>query len=178
VKFRADFNGYITGIRFYKSSANAGTHIGNVWTGSGALLASATFSNESASGWQQVNFINPVAISANTTYVASYFAPAGHYSASANFFSTSGLDDPPIHLLQNGLDGPDGIYRYSSVSSFPTSTFNATNYWVDVVYMPSTSMPGAPPALLLNPSNLTFLAQVESIPQVSPSPYSTRAAEP
>jgi hypothetical protein len=160
VKFRADFDGYINGIRFYKSSANTGTHVGNLWTSSGAMLASATFSNETASGWQQVNFSNPVAISANTTYVASYFAPAGHYSASINFFSTSGLDDPPVHLLQNGVDGPNGIYTYSHISTFPSSTSNATNYWVDVAYMPSTSMPGAPPALLVNPSNLSFLGQV------------------
>ena len=39
---------------------------------SGTLLASATFTNESASGWQQVNFSNPVPITAGTTYVASY----------------------------------------------------------------------------------------------------------
>jgi hypothetical protein len=160
VKFRAEFDGYITGIRFYKSAANTGTHVGNLWTTSGILLASATFTNETASGWQQVSFSNPVAISANTTYVASYFAPAGHYSASSNFFLNSGLDDPPIHLLQNGVDGPDGIYSYNN--TFPTSTFNATNYWVDVSYMPSVSMPGAPDALLMNPpgASLTFVAQV------------------
>ena len=156
VKFRADFSGYINGIRFYKSSANTGTHVGNLWSSSGALLASATFSGETASGWQQVNFSAPVPINANTTYVASYFAPAGHYSASGSFFSTSGLDAPPVHFLQNGVDGPDGIYSYSGISTFPASTFNATNYWVDVVYMPSTSMPGAPPALLLNPSSSEF----------------------
>jgi hypothetical protein len=160
VKFRADYDGYITGIRFYKSAANTGTHLGNLWTSSGALLASATFTNETASGWQQVIFSNPVAISANTTYVASYFAPVGHYSASANFFSNSGLDDPPIHLLQNGIDGPNGVYKYSSISTFPSSTYNAANYWVDVVYTPSTTMPGAPDALLVNPpgSSLTFQA--------------------
>jgi hypothetical protein len=162
VKFRADFSGYINGIRFYKSSANTGAHIGNLWSSSGALLASATFSGETTSGWQQVNFLAPVPINANTTYVASYFAPTGHYSASANFFSTSGLDAPPVHFLQNGVDGPDGVYSYSGISTFPASTFNATNYWVDVVYMPSTSMPGAPPALLLNPSSLSFLAQIGS----------------
>ncbi|HEX7698082.1 MAG TPA: DUF4082 domain-containing protein, partial [Candidatus Acidoferrum sp.] len=65
VSFRADTNGYITGIRFYKSAANTGTHVGNLWSSSGALLASATFTGESASGWQQVNFSNPVAITAN-----------------------------------------------------------------------------------------------------------------
>lgn len=160
VKFRADFNGYITGIRFYKSAANTGTHIGNLWSIAGTLLGSATFTSESASGWQQVNFSSPIPVAANTDYVASYFAPAGHYSASADFFATSGVDAPPIHLLQNGVDGPDGIYRYSSISVFPTSSFNATNYWVDVVYLPSTTMPGSPPALLVNPSSLNFLAQV------------------
>jgi len=162
VKFRADYNGYISGIRFYKSAANTGTHVGNLWTASGSLLGSATFSNESASGWQQVNFANPVAIIANTVYVASYFAPVGHYAASAEFFAGAGLDNPPVHLLQNGLagSGSDGVYNYSNFSTFPTASFNATNYWVDVVYMPSQSMPGAPPALLLTSSNLSFLAQV------------------
>jgi hypothetical protein len=162
VKFRADFNGYITGIRFYKSSANTGTHIGNLWTSGGTLLATATFTNETASGWQQVNFGNPVAINSNTTYVASYFAPAGHYSDTPDYFATSGLDNPPLHLLQNGVDGPNGIYRYSAGTAFPNSTFNSANYWVDVVFMPSQSMPGAPPAVLANPTSLKFLASVGS----------------
>src|ERR1700687_3222828 len=51
VKFRADSNGYITGIRFYKASANTGTHVGNLWTSTGTLLATATFTSETASGW-------------------------------------------------------------------------------------------------------------------------------
>jgi hypothetical protein len=32
VKFRSDVNGYISGIRFYKSAANTGTHIASVWS--------------------------------------------------------------------------------------------------------------------------------------------------
>ena len=61
VKFQSDVAGYITGIRFYKGPSNTGTHVGHLWTASGALLATATFTNETASGWQQVNFANPVA---------------------------------------------------------------------------------------------------------------------
>jgi len=53
VQFRSDSSGYITGIRFYKSAANTGTHIGNLWNGLGTLLASATFTGESASGWSR-----------------------------------------------------------------------------------------------------------------------------
>ena len=40
-----------------------------------------TFANETASGWQEAKFAKPIAIAANTTYVASYFAPNGHYSS-------------------------------------------------------------------------------------------------
>ena len=80
VRFRSDVNGSITGLRFYKSSANTGTHVGHLWSNTGTLLASATFTGETASGWQQVTFPSPIAITAGTTYVASYYAPNGHYS--------------------------------------------------------------------------------------------------
>lgn len=158
VKFRADYDGYITGVRFYKSSTNTGTHVGNLWTVSGQLLASATFTNETGSGWQQVNFSNAVAITANTVYVASYFAPNGHYSATGEFFASTGLNNPPIHLLASGVSGPNGVYGYSIHSAFPTSSFNASNYWVDMVYLPAGSMPGAPSALIATPASLSFVA--------------------
>jgi hypothetical protein len=157
VKFRADSNGFISGIRFYKATTNTGTHVGALWTTTGTLLASARFTNESSSGWQQVTFTNPIAITANTTYIASYFAPIGHYSADAAYFATSGVDDPPIHLLANGVDGANGVYSYGSTSSFPSSSFNATNYWVDVIYNTPSSLP---PTLNINPSSLSFTASV------------------
>jgi len=100
VQFRADSDGYITGISFLQECANTGTHLGNLWNTSGALLASATFTSESASGWQQVNFSNPVAITANTAYVA----PPHHsraFSMDQNYFATSGVDSTPLHALPN-----------------------------------------------------------------------------
>src|SRR5439155_4461448 len=92
VKFRADQLGSITGLRFYKFSNNTGTHVGHLWTATGGLLATATFTGETASGWQQVNLASPVAINVNTTYVASYFVPTGHYAVNSQFFATSGAD--------------------------------------------------------------------------------------
>ena len=56
VKFRADVSGSITGVRFYKGASNTGTHVGHLWSNTGTLLATATFTNETASGWQQVMF--------------------------------------------------------------------------------------------------------------------------
>ena len=86
VKFKADVDGAISGVRFYKATGNTGTHIGNLWTANGTLLARGTFSGETASGWQQLTFTTPVDITAGTTYVASYYAPRGHYSASSAYF--------------------------------------------------------------------------------------------
>jgi hypothetical protein len=141
VKFKTDTAGYITGLRFYKASTNVGTHVGHIWSNSGVLLGSATFTNETGSGWQQVNFSTPISVSANTTYIASYFAPSGHYSENENGFATTGIDNPPLHALANGVDGSDGVYHYSSSSGFPTDSWNSTNYWVDVVYTAASSIP-------------------------------------
>jgi hypothetical protein len=135
VKFRSDVNGKITGIRFYKASTNTGTHVANLWTSSGTLLTTATFTGETASGWQQVLFSSPVPITANTVYVASYHALNGHYSANLNNFAT-GVDNSPLHALSNGVSGGNGVYAYGSTSLFPAQTYNAANYWVDVVFQP------------------------------------------
>jgi Domain of unknown function (DUF4082)/Fibronectin type III domain/Bacterial Ig domain len=135
VKFSSEVAGTVTGIRFYKASTNTGTHIGSLWSSSGTLLASATFTNESASGWQQVNFSTPVTIAPNTTYVAGYLAPKGHYSDTSSGFASAGVSNPPLQALANSLSA-NGVYAYSSSSTFPTSTFNATNYWVDVNFAP------------------------------------------
>jgi hypothetical protein len=134
VKFRSDTGGTITGIRFYKASGNIGTHVGSLWSATGQQLASATFTNETVSGWQQVNFAPPVSITANTVYVASYNAPGGHYSQDENYFATAGVDSPPLHALRDGESGSNAVYSYGVAGTFPTLTFNASNYWVDVVF--------------------------------------------
>ncbi|MGY4326405.1 hypothetical protein ACVWWG_000819 [Bradyrhizobium sp. LB7.2] len=113
VKFTASVNGTITGLRFYKGSLNTGAHVADLWSSTGALLATAIFANETASGWQQVNFSNPVAITAGATYVASYHTN-GNYSGTPNYFTAS---------LANGqLTAPasgNGVYGYGSGSIFP-----------------------------------------------------------
>ena len=134
VKFRAATDGYITGIRFYKGAGNTGEHVGNLWTESGNLLASAVFTNETATGWQQVDFAAPVPITADTVYVASYFAPNGGYSYDGGYFADSGVDTGLLHLLQDGESGGNGVYTYGLSSTFPISSYNAANYWVDVVF--------------------------------------------
>jgi hypothetical protein len=152
VKFTSDLNGTVNGIRFYKASTNTGTHIGSLWTAGGQLLASATFTSETSSGWQQVNFAQPVSISANTTYVASYFAPSGHYSESEQYLDPplrggASLSAPPLHAALDTFASHNGLYTYATSNTFPGQTFNGENYWVDVAFtpdLPPTSAPGTP----------------------------------
>src|SRR2546430_8608949 len=137
VSFKSDVSGYITGVRFYKGVNNTGTHLGHLWSSTGTLLATATFTGENASGWQQVNFSNPVAISANTVYVASYYT-TGHWSYDWSYFAASGADNAPLHSLANGNGAANGVYAYGNGTVFPTSTTQA-NYWVDVAFTPAAS---------------------------------------
>jgi hypothetical protein len=133
VRFFSDIAGTVTGVRFYKGTGNTGTHIGNLWTASGTLLATGTFSNESDSGWQTLTFASPVPIAPDTVYVASYHTNVGSYSSDIGYF-TQPVDVPPLHAPA----GTNGLFAYGG-SQFPTGSFNATNYWVDVVL--STSAP-------------------------------------
>jgi hypothetical protein len=44
------------------------------------LLATATFTSETASGWQEVNFPTPVTITPGVTYIAADHTSSGFYS--------------------------------------------------------------------------------------------------
>lgn len=137
VKFRASQNGTITGIRFFKGAGNTGAHTGSLWNRTGTRLAQATFTGETASGWQQVTFASPIAVTAGTTYVASYFAPNGRYSVNEQYFASAATTNGPLTALRTGTDGSNGVYRYGSASAFPNSSYASSNYWVDVVFTTS-----------------------------------------
>jgi hypothetical protein len=149
VKFTSDVPGTITGIRFYKGVGNTGTHVGHLWTFGGTLLASATFTGETASGWQQVKFTTPVTITAGTVYVASYHSNKG-YAEDDNYFTTA-HNNVPLHALADATNDPNGVYRYVAGNNggFPTTGNLKSNYWVDVVFSPSTGTGAAAPAASL-----------------------------
>jgi hypothetical protein len=145
-KFRVDVAGTVTGVRFYKSLTNTGVHTGHLWSSSGALLASVTFSGERASGWQTAMFSQPVSIVAGATYVISYHTNVGHYAADSAYFAGHGVDNGSLHGLADGASGHNGVYHYGA-TAFPTDSYQQTNYWVDVLFVPNatTTDAGAPP---------------------------------
>ncbi len=175
VRFRADVDGTINSLRFYKGSANTGVHIGNLWTSSGTRLATATFTNETASGWQQIELTPPVAIAANTTYVASYHTTVGNYGADNGYF-TSGVDSAPLHALADDAGGGNGVYLYGA-GGFPTETYQASNYWVDVVFSPTIAI-AVPNVVTLPQTNAAAVLAGAglSLGTVTAAPSSTVAA--
>jgi hypothetical protein len=134
MKFQSNMAGRITGIRFYKGATNTGTHVGNLWSSTGTLLGTVTFVNETASGWQQATFATPVSIAANTTYVVSYHTGVGNYAADNNYFGTAAVNGP-LTAPADGAAGGNGVYLYGA-GGFPNQTWQASNYWVDVVFQP------------------------------------------
>jgi hypothetical protein len=156
VRFKADQAGFITGIRFYKAAANTGTHVANLWSNTGTKLASATFTAETSSGWQQVNFATAVSIAAGTVYVASYHTNVGHYSIDPGYFGTA-WDNVPLHAPADSVSAGNGAYAYGTNSAFPNTTFQATNYWVDVVFNPSAQVPTVS-SIAVSPATATISA--------------------
>lgn len=147
IKFKSSQSGRITGLRFYKDASNVGTHVGRLWSASGTQLASVTFTNESASGWQTAMFSSPVSITANTTYVASYFVPVANGSYALGFFSAS-LTRGPLSAAAGA-----GVYREVS-SGFPTDTWEQANFWVDVIFETGTASDTTPPTVTaVTPTN-------------------------
>ncbi|MBX2921807.1 MAG: DUF4082 domain-containing protein [Chitinophagaceae bacterium] len=141
VKFRPAMNGYVTGVRFYKGSGNGGTnntHTGKLWSADGsALLASATFMNETESGWQEVRFAAPVYITANTTYIASYYSPAGYFAYTGGGL-TNAVSSSSLTALAAGTDGPNGVFKYGG--GFPNDPLSSNaNYWADVLFTEVTA---------------------------------------
>ena len=62
-------------------------------------------------------------------------APNGDYSATPAALASAGMDNAPLHAPESSaVSGGNGVYGYGSSPAFPTSTYNTTNYWVDVVF--------------------------------------------
>jgi Domain of unknown function (DUF4082)/Bacterial Ig domain/Right handed beta helix region len=139
VKFNVASAGQITGLRFYKGPQNTGTHTAHLWSATGTLLASATFTNETTSGWQQVNLATPVGIGARTTYVVSYHSN-GYYSANNNYFTRAHVASP-LTAPSSSSSGGNGVYAYGSTPAFPTSTWLSSNYWVDIAFAAIAVLP-------------------------------------
>jgi subtilisin family serine protease len=121
MQLSSSLSGKITAIRFYKWPGETGAHVGRLWSDAGALLASVTFANETASGWQEQILLSPVMITAGTKYRVSYNENVTHSKTDC------GLSSP----ITNGpLTGLTSFYT-TPAGNFPT-TPSCSNFFIDV----------------------------------------------
>jgi|GEM_PF-2395570 len=136
VRFRTNVPGTIKALRFYRGIGNASGYVARLWTLSGTLLAQASVTDGRIPGWQEVTLPSPVAISANTTYVVSYYSSNGQFSRDVdgllNAIVSGNLTAPSSASV-----GGNGVYVYATGGGFPTASYKNTNYWVDVRFTPS-----------------------------------------
>ncbi len=147
VKFRSEVDGFITGLRFYKHAANVGPHVASLWSESGELLARETAAQIPGAGWREVLLAAPVRIQAGVMYVASYFAPGGHYAFAYGYFDDT-HSNPPLSAPASELCNGNGVYKYGGAPAFPTDTYSASNYWVDVRFETSVDPDTSPPVVI------------------------------
>jgi len=133
-KFMSANDGTVTGIKFYKTVGNTGTHTAQLYNWYGAPLATSVCENETDSGWQTVLFPEPVPIKANTMYVAAYHSSLGNYTATFYGLKTA-ITNGPLTALADSTQGLNGVFRYTDILDFPIFGYKSSNYWVDVLVL-------------------------------------------
>ncbi len=128
VRFTTSQAGSVTGIRFYKGAGDTGTHTASLWSATGTLLATANYTAETASGWQDVYFTTPVVIQPGVEYRASYHTTWSAYAVDPGAL-TNPVTNGALSTLANG-----GAYSYST--GFPDQAVSH-NYWVDIHFVAS-----------------------------------------
>jgi hypothetical protein len=126
-RFKTSAAGVVTAIRFYKGTLNIGTHTGSIWNTSGTRLATVTFRNESASGWQTATLSTPLRLTVGAEYRVSLYSTTRVYALTTNGLSAV-VTNGPISTIANG-----GASVFST--GYPNTT-SANKYWVDVIFDP------------------------------------------
>lgn len=152
VKFWSSAPGTISGIRFYRAAHSPQGYVAKLYSAGGTLLGSATIAQESGPvpGWQQAQFASPVSIAANTTYIAAYYSPVGQGAWDSNALS-QGRTNGVLTAPASSAVGGNGVYGYGN--SFPSSSYQSSNYYVDVAFSPTA--PTRFLSLSFNPPNPT-----------------------
>ena len=147
-KFLAARDGLVTELRYWRGAEDASdtdVRTLHLWDASGAVLGSvAVESAPGQSGWQIGTLAAPVEIEAGATYLASY-GTEQNYVASAGFFEAAW--EGPDGLLRapaSGVVSGNGVLASGGTGLFPTQTYNASNYWVDVTFESSSPADAAP----------------------------------
>ena len=138
VRFVSRADATVAGVRFYATENNDGPHQVNLWAKSGEKLATVTVDAGSPAGWQTAMFDEPVPVERGERYVASYFAPNGHFSRLVGAFADGQTQDVAAFTLYGG------VFDREEESTFPERTWGESSYFVEPV-IGSRTTPTDPP---------------------------------
>jgi hypothetical protein len=150
-----DDNGSVTAVRFWVPTTNTGTYTVKFYevtsdddpagSGTGTELASAQAAAASLTpdAFNDVN-ITPVSVEAGTYYRAAVHCTSGRIVATGAAFTSGTISNGGVTAIQDGTNSPlgslrNGTFTEGASPAYPASTFNATDYFVDVVFSTGTS---------------------------------------
>lgn len=146
--------GYITGVRWWCPTTNTGTYTVAVWdlSGDGTAIGGVALATKVHSGtptggaWNVTTLDTPIAVTSAKTYRLGVNNSQGRYVASGGVMGstiTNGNVSAPGAggTTKAGFATSQGTYNISSALTLPTSSFNSSNYFVDVAF--STTLGGS-----------------------------------
>jgi hypothetical protein len=148
VKFWSSQAGAVSAIRFYRAAVSSNGYVARLYSAGGTLLGSATLAHESGPvpGWQVASFASPIPVAPNTTYIAAYYCPVGQGAGDPHKLG-HGAANGPLTAPASSAVGGNGVYN--SKNAFPNRSYEASNYYVDVSFVPT----GTALVLNFNPPN-------------------------
>jgi hypothetical protein len=167
--------GEVVALRYWRSGSTTIAPEGTLWSAAGVLLASARFGSGGPSGWQTVMLSAPVPVQAGEQYIVAYHAAADRYAVTENFEGASASSELEV------APGSSGVFTYGDRSAFPRTTWNHSQYGVDVMFQPDATGTPVPSGRPVPASVDTAVSQSHEGLSAVPSPTSvpsTTTAEP
>jgi hypothetical protein len=171
IKFWSSQDGTISAIKFYRGATSPSGYVARLYSAAGSRLGSVVLGSDTGQvpGWRTAIFATPIQIKANTTYVAAYYTPNGRY-ADGYYGLQNGVTSGPLNVPASSVVGGNGVYYYGL--GFPRNTWEASNYYVDVLFTSAAPPPAPPPPAPPPPPppvlSLAFEPPNPTIPSTTP----------
>lgn len=116
---------------------------------SGTQNNSPSWSGTNGSGWVSVAYGDTTILTSGLSYKVVVQLPgtdSNQYGSTAHYWDTgsggSGIINGPLNAVNNATaDGGQDTFTSDTALTYPSTSFNATNYWVDVEVTPAGGTP-------------------------------------
>jgi hypothetical protein len=154
VQFTVSVSGAtLTAVYFYSDTGAAALpQTIALFAVSGASLVhseSASWSGAAGTGWVRAAFSSPPSLTSSASYKACALqtTAVNWYTHTSNYWSSGagsgGASSGPLSAPNNaGGDGGQDTFNASATLTYPATSFNAANYWVDPEVTTSSPAPG------------------------------------